>query len=707
MQLSVNDLIESAKRWQSREAIRLQEQRHILNKDIAKVETSERILKRTQHLIQKSQEPKPIISNELRSNLEQTLGLERILGNDDTVRPDFFEMATAVSRYVGRIKILDSRGKLLGYGTGFMVSPKLMMTNNHVLQNQDEATFARIQFDYQIDRYGNELKTCEFELEPENFFLTSKPLDYTLVAVSDTSVDGIEVVRYGWNRLMGEGKIYKGDRVNIVQHPRGQHKKVAVRNNQLVDLLDVHFHYLTDTEPGSSGSPVFNDDWEVVALHHSAVPAYDGRNIISVDGRPWERRMGTDKIKWVANEGIRISRILNHVNKQVVPLSWEVHLENMVNEVPPHPIEVFQSINDMQTGEQNLPVQNAGNTFQWTIPLNISVSVGEIVVPNIRVETPTANGALPVNGDIAIEKKKVPYMDPDYTTRKGYDEHFLGKKVVMPGIVDSELCSKMEDGNHIIPYHHFSVVMNKRRRLAYLTASNVDASKEAKRPEPGEYGRKGLAGFGKNDREMWLVDDRIPGKHQLPDRFYNKDRKAFDKGHIVRRDDVAWGKTYEEVRVSNGDTFHVTNCSPQVLDFNRSREGGIWGKLENFVLKAAKSEKLVVFSGPVFDECDPEFDGTDDYSKRITVKIPRGFWKVIVSNDEGKIKSYAFYLEQDFDDVQFTDPAREIVIPDYWTQYMLPMTELQEKLENITLSAQLKKSCQFDVLTSVQQDQTA
>ena len=35
---------------------------------------------------------------------------------------------------------------------------------------------------------------------------------------------------------------------------------------------EVLHHYSTDTEAGSSGSPVFNDQWEVVALHHSVKP---------------------------------------------------------------------------------------------------------------------------------------------------------------------------------------------------------------------------------------------------------------------------------------------------------------------------------------------------------------------------------------------------------------------------------------------------
>ncbi len=86
-----------------------------------------------------------------------------------------------------------------------------------------------------------------------------------------------------------------------------------------------------------------------------------------------------------------------------------------------------------------------------------------------------------------------------------------------------------------------------------------------KKPEPGrDYTRRGLSGLGANDQERWFIDPRLDEKLQLPDIFFTNDRKAFDKGHIVRRDDVAWGRSYDELKCANGDSYHVTNCSPQV-----------------------------------------------------------------------------------------------------------------------------------------------
>ena len=176
-----------------------------------------------------------------------------------------------------------------------------------------------------------------------------------------------------------------------------------------------------------------------------------------------------------------------------------------------------------------------------------------------------------------------------------------------------------------------------------------------------------------NDRELWFADPRIGGNEQLPDRFYNKDRQSFDKGHIVRREDVAWGATYEEMRNANGDTFHVTNCSPQVLGFNRSSEGeDNWGDLENHVLAEAGAERLAVFAGPVLADDDPIFAGVDAEGS-VAVRIPRRFWKLIVAEKDGRLMSFGFKLEQDFSNVD-----TEFAVPDRWREFMASVGEIED-----------------------------
>ncbi|MGX1325498.1 DNA/RNA endonuclease G (NUC1) [Bradyrhizobium sp. USDA 377] len=164
------------------------------------------------------------------------------------------------------------------------------------------------------------------------------------------------------------------------------------------------------------------------------------------------------------------------------------------------------------------------------------------------------------------------------------------------------------------------------------------------------------------------------GCSRIPDVFYNKDRKAFDKGHIVRRDDVAWGKTYDELRRANGDTYHVTNCSPQVKEFNRSNLGDAnWGDLENNVLSEAASERLCVFAGPVLTDNDRVFTGVGDGATVLKARIPEKFWKIVVARTADGCATFGFMLEQDLSDVEWEYTPSDELVP-----FMYPISDITD-----------------------------
>ena len=98
---------------------------------------------------------------------------------------------------------------------------------------------------------------------PDELFKTSVEDDWSAVRVADRPSQQ-------WGALgLAAADVKVGDRVNIIQHPNGLPKQISFYSNVVMYAGGNRVQYLTDTEPGSSGSPVFDHNWEVVALHHS------------------------------------------------------------------------------------------------------------------------------------------------------------------------------------------------------------------------------------------------------------------------------------------------------------------------------------------------------------------------------------------------------------------------------------------------------
>jgi endonuclease I/V8-like Glu-specific endopeptidase len=318
--------------------------------------------------------------------------LERIIGTNDFVEASFLEAGARAARAVCRIEIAQPNGLVVGYGTGVLVSPRLVLTNNHVLESAQDASASTAEFRYELDLDGEENTPVRFRLDPTACYLTDPTLDYSLVAVQPTAETGESLSDFGWAPLIEQqGKVIKGERVNIVQHPNGELKRVALRENQVVDLLDLFMHYKTDTSPGSSGSPVFNDEWEMVALHHSGVPARDAEgNMLAIDGSIWTPEMGEHRVKWIANEGARVSRIVQHVQEHrdevgepaliVEALGGPSAAPERRTERPPAP--------PLPHLPPPSPRPAADGTVTWTIPLQVTVQLGPPTVGLGQIPAP-------------------------------------------------------------------------------------------------------------------------------------------------------------------------------------------------------------------------------------------------------------------------------------------------------------------------------
>lgn len=236
------------------------------------------------------------------------------------------------------------------YGSGFLIASRnFIMTNNHVLPDMQTARVSVAEFDYDEDDI-----LYPVTLDPDRFFMTDEALDFTIVACDPTPLpESIEAIPL----LRDPDTITRNERANIIQHPRGRKKEISLHDNKVNYVYDVTIRYSADTEGGSSGSPVFNNQWNLVALHHAGWGNADGS---------------------ASNEGIRMKAIVDHITAQNENESSDI-LESLVAEIC--------SVDDMADAgvSSNYPVSNTlGNRPKKgkgkSLTLNIDSSIDEITI---------------------------------------------------------------------------------------------------------------------------------------------------------------------------------------------------------------------------------------------------------------------------------------------------------------------------------------
>jgi endonuclease G len=538
--------------------------------------------------------------------------LERIINTMDFVGVRYLSVGERAARAVARVDVRDEHGVTFAFGTGSMVSPRLLLTNHHVLEDEATAARSQIEFNFEIGLEGQELAPTVFGLDPGTFFLTDVDRDFTLVAVNGGDA---ALGAFGHNPLINsEGKAIVGDFVTIVQHPEGLRKQVALRENRVVDVVDDVLHYSTDTQPGSSGSPVFNDQWEIVALHHASVATPDHADLGGI-----------------VNEGIRISRIMDFALHQPMTAGEQALLaEVQVAAAAPEAVSAAPSGNGTAAAAATVAAPAAAaapgaTTFQVRIPLDVTVTVGPPTP--IAATSATANGATVT----AAAGERVD-IDPDYADRKGYDPSFLGAgplTVPLPTLPPDLLLRAVRIAGssapdaYVLPYHHYSVVLDGERKLAFYTVVNIDGTQSVR---------------AQRDPDRWFYDPRISKDVQTGEDVYKAN--DLDRGHLVRRLDPAWGPTPAAAKIANDDTFHFTNCTPQHKEFNEGK--ALWAGLEDYLLNHADQLdfKATIFTGPVLASDDDTYRG---------VQLPRQFWKVaaMVRASDRRLSATGYLVSQE------------------------------------------------------------
>lgn len=181
---------------------------------------------------------------------------EKIFGENTLRDIRMLQMALKASQAVVRITLPQ------GTGSGFIVGDNLVMTNHHVLGSQDTADASKFEFGYQIGPDGNPQLPQSRQAKAGGLFHTNVDLDFS-VAELESIPEDVQPL------LLKATRPQKEARVSIIQHPGGAYKMISMQNNFIAFANDKILQYTTSTMPGSSGSPVFNDDFEVVAIHHS------------------------------------------------------------------------------------------------------------------------------------------------------------------------------------------------------------------------------------------------------------------------------------------------------------------------------------------------------------------------------------------------------------------------------------------------------
>lgn len=204
-----------------------------------------------------------------------------------------------------------------------------------------------------------------------------------------------------------------------------------------------------------------------------------------------------------------------------------------------------------------------------------------------------------------------------FKDRRGYDADFLGDfQVAWPSLIGSaadDLLAVPGSPHSRLDYMHFSVAMSRARRMAVFVGVNIDGKNSISIPRA---------------EDRWSLDGRIPMEAQIGEELYSEN--PLDRGHLVRREDPNWG---EDAATANEDTFHFTNCAPQMAGFNQKT----WLSLETYILANTRrwQERATVFSGPIFRDDDRTYRG---------VRIPTAFWKVVAFLSDMQLPSATAYM---------------------------------------------------------------
>lgn len=221
----------------------------------------------------------------------------------------FFETYGVRRGQVCRIEYRSSRGT--EYGTGFLVGPDLVMTARHVIAQavaqELKGDDLICRFDYKTLPNGKTLDGTIYPLCSRDWLVAERPhskpdetgsgepmaneLDYAVLRLDTPAGQDVvgrgnaagsggvqpdlDAAKRGWIRI--SPPLPAAARLNllVLQHPDHKPMQLALGEIEEITGKGIRVRHNASTLPGSSGSPCFNPDLDIVALHHAGDPLYD------------------------------------------------------------------------------------------------------------------------------------------------------------------------------------------------------------------------------------------------------------------------------------------------------------------------------------------------------------------------------------------------------------------------------------------------
>jgi S1-C subfamily serine protease len=148
-------------------------------------------------------------------------------------------------------------------GTGVILKNNLLLTCNHIF-SKSQVQKAWVRFGYKAGNYESAKDVSELDFIDKN-----SRFDYALLKIKEQPQQS-KTISINENSILDSGQ-----QIRIIHHPQG--KPVVISDlGQIMQVGEAYIDHNLKTDDGSSGAPIFNLQWELIAIHQGKVGI--GRN---------------------------------------------------------------------------------------------------------------------------------------------------------------------------------------------------------------------------------------------------------------------------------------------------------------------------------------------------------------------------------------------------------------------------------------------